>query len=251
MATSKPLIAIPAPLVEGKLIQRYKRFLLDAELPDGTVLTAHCPNSGSLDGCKTPGMPVLLTDKGVSATAKHRHVWQAVQVDGHWVGINTIFANRIVQQLLEDRVLKGLKTYAELRREVKYGNENSRIDFLLTAKDGTLTYLEVKNVTLRIGDEAQFPDAVTTRGQKHLRELMAMVDEGHKAELVFLVQRDDCTSFAPADGYDPDYGDLLRQALDKGVKARAVMCRVGPEGLSFVKEIPVKQRSALPPQKLR
>ncbi len=160
------------PLTPGRLLRRYKRFLADVELSDGTVVTAHCPNSGSMLGCAAPGSPVLLSRSG-NPSRKLPYTWELVHAGACWVGINTGLPNRLVREGIEQGIVTELQGYGRIRQEVCYGAERSRIDLLL--EEPGLCYVEVKNFTLVEDGVARFPDAVTTRGQKHLRELMAMV----------------------------------------------------------------------------
>lgn len=223
-------------LTEGRLIKRYKRFLADVELPGGDVVVAHCANSGSMLGCKEPGSRVLLSPNR-NPKAKLDWRWEMVDVDGALVGINTSHPNGIVADAIAAGTIPELSGYSAQRREVKYG-VNSRIDILL--EEPGLCYVEVKNVTLKVGDEAQFPDAVTTRGAKHLRELMDMVDEGHRAVMFYLVQRGDCKSFAPAEHIDPAYASGLREAAEKGVELLCYTCDLTPERIEIAGTLPIR-----------
>ena len=227
---------LPAPLYPGTLIRRYQRFLADVELSDGTVVTAHCPNSGSMMGCAIPGNPVLLS-LSPNPARKYQYTWELVYADGQWVGINTGLPNRLVREGIETGTIAELQGYDVIRGEVPYG-ERSRIDFLLEGSRGRC-FVEVKNVTLVEGAVALFPDAVTTRGQKHLRELMRVVREGGRGVIFFVVQRGDGTSVAPADAIDPEYGRLLREALASGVEALAYRAVVAPEGVYLDHPLPV------------
>jgi len=164
------------PLIPGRLIKRYKRFLADIELADGSLVTAHCPNSGSMLGCNLPGSPVMLS-VSPNPNRKLAHTWELVQVDGYWVGLNTMLPNRLAEEAILDGTIAELQGYPRLRREVPYGSERSRIDILLEGDQGRC-FVEVKNVTLVKHGRALFPDAVTERGQKHLRELMEVVRNG-------------------------------------------------------------------------
>lgn len=215
------------PLLEGRLIRRYKRFLADVELADGSTVTAHCPNSGSMLGCDRPGALVRLS-RSPNPDRKLPYTWELVQIDGYWVGLNTMLPNRLAEEAILDGTIAELQGYPRLRREVPYGAERSRIDLLLEGEQG-LCYVEVKNVTLVEQGRALFPDAVTERGQKHLRELMAVVARGERGVLLFTVQRGDGSCVAPADRIDPVYGRLLRQAVASGVEALAYRAEVGPE----------------------
>jgi sugar fermentation stimulation protein A len=228
---------LPLPLYPGTLIRRYHRFLADVELADGSVVTAHCPNSGSMKGCALPGSPVLLSisDK---AERKLRYTWELVMAEGNWVGINTGLPNRLVREGIETGVVSELQGYPSIRPEVRYGEEKSRIDLLLEAQSG-LCYVEVKNVTLVEGNLALFPDTVTTRGQKHLRELMEVVRQGHRGVIFFVVQRADGEAVAPADAIDAEYGRLLRLAAEKGVEVLAYRASVSPAEILLIHRLPV------------
>ncbi len=228
---------LPHPLYPGKLIRRYQRFLADVELADGTVVTAHCPNTGSMRGCNLPGSPVFLS-RSDNPARKYQYTWELVQADGCWVGLNTILPNRLVREGIENGLVGELTGYPLIRPEVKYG-ENSRIDLLLEGPAGRC-YVEVKNVTLVEGGTALFPDAVTERGQKHLRELMEVVRNGHRGVIFFVVQRADGTAVAPADSIDPVYGRLLRQAVQSGVEALAYQALVTPLEIRLDHRLPVR-----------
>ncbi|MDZ7262026.1 MAG: DNA/RNA nuclease SfsA [candidate division KSB1 bacterium] len=213
------------PLIEGTLIQRYKRFLADARLSDGSVVTAHCPNSGSMLSCNLPGSRILLS-RSNNPRRKLSYTWELIQVDSVWVGINTNVPNRLVYEALVANQIPELRGYDSIRREVKYG-ENSRIDLLLE-REQDLCFIEVKNVTLVENGVAYFPDAVTQRGTKHLHELMAMVRQGHRAIMFYLIQRKDGRLFKPADSIDPVYGQTLRKAISNGVEILAYQAEVTP-----------------------
>ncbi len=227
---------LPTILYPGRLIRRYQRFLADIELENGMVVTAHCPNSGSMKGCASPGSRVLLS-KSKKLERKLLYTWELVEVDRGWVGINTGYPNRLVREGIEQKVISELQGYASLREEVRYG-ENSRIDLLLEGVSG-LCYVEVKNVTLMEGARALFPDAVTLRGQKHLRELMTMVHQGHRALIFFVVQRQGGDFVSPADKIDPEYGRMLRVAVTGGVEALAYQALVTPEEIRLDIKLPV------------
>ena len=225
------------PLIPGRLIKRYKRFLADVELEDGSVVTAHCPNSGSMLGCNLPGSPVLLS-LSPNPNRKLAHTWELLQVNSFWVGLNTMLPNRLAEEAILDGTVAELQGYPNLRREVAYGSERSRIDILLEGDKGRC-YVEVKNVTLVEDGMALFPDAVTARGQKHLRELMEMVRNGHRGVLLFTVQRGDGNAVAPADRIDPSYGRLLREAVANGVEALAYRAEVQPEQIRLTERLAV------------
>ena len=225
------------PLVPGTLIRRYKRFLADVRLADGTVMTVLCPNTGSMISCAVAGRPVLLSDSN-SSTRKYRFTWEMIRIGRSWVGINTANPNKVVHEaILSDRVPE-LTGYPEVRREVRFGRENSRVDLLLS--DGQrLCFVEVKNVTLAVGGGmAAFPDSVTARGTKHLRELTAMAREGHRSVFFFFLGRADCRRVRPADEIDPEYGRTLRKAEAAGVEFLAYRAVIRPGGITLGKRVP-------------
>ncbi len=233
----------PVPLLAARLVKRYKRFLVDVTLDDGAALTAHCPNTGSLLGCHTPGSRVWLS-RSDNPKRKYAHTWELVELeDGVLVGVNTGRSNALVREAIESGLISELAGYDEIRPEVRYGDENSRADFLLTGGDGAC-YVEVKNVTAVVDPGiALFPDAVSTRGTKHLRELIRMLGSGgqrrRRALLCFCVQRADVREVRPADQIDPDYGRTLREALDAGVEVVAYRATVDPEAVALAECIPV------------
>ena len=215
------------PLVRGRLIKRYKRFLADVQLDSGKTITASCANTGSMLGLLHENVPVWLSEHD-SPTRKYRHTWEMVENDmGNGpvlVGINTSHPNKIVAEAIAAKRIKPLAGYASQRREVKYG-KNSRIDILLEDDKKGRCYVEIKNVHLsRAKGTAEFPDSVTTRGAKHLRELADMAREGHRAVMVYLIQRPDAKRFTLADDIDPDYAAAFRDAADAGVEAFAYRC---------------------------
>ena len=225
-------------LLEGKLIKRYKRFLADIELTTGEIITAHCPNTGPMIGVSTPGSSVLVS-KSNNPKRKLAYTWEAIEVNDNqptWVGVNTGLPNKVVKLALEQKLLPELADrYDRFRPEVPYGQDKkSRIDFLLTGDDSQLPiYVEVKSVTLSQGTVALFPDTVTTRGQKHLRELIALLPSAQPVMLYF-INRGDCDSFAPGDRYDPEYGNLLRKAIAAGVEILPYRFEITPQGVRFL-----------------
>ncbi len=228
------------PLQQGILLRRYKRFMADIERPDGSVITVHCPNTGSMKNCAPAGAPALYSDSG-NDKRKYRHTLEAVQVaHGHWAGVNTSRTNALVAEAIEAKRIPGLKQFTELKREVTYGD--SRFDIALYGNK--TRYIEVKNVTLGPGpDEPDdgiiaFPDAVTERGQKHLRTLMSVVEQGDEAILFFCVQHTGAKQVRPADEIDPKYGQLLREAIKAGVKVLAWKTDISAK--KFVLSEPVK-----------
>jgi len=223
---------LPQPLVEGRLIRRYKRFLADVELANGSVVTAHTANTGTMLQCAVPGYRVLLS-RSDNPKRKLRWSWELVEVNGSWVDINTHRANRVVEEALRSNRIPEFAGY-EVTPEFTYAN--SRIDFMLQSQNEKVL-LEVKNVTLCCEPEtACFPDAVTTRGQKHLRDLMKAAGEGWRAVVFFLVQRAEAQAFTPADKIDAEYGRLLREAVVAGVEVLAYRTQVTP-GTNVVDKI--------------
>lgn len=226
---------LPQPLIEGRLVRRYQRFLADVELHDGRTVTAHTPNTGSMMQCAVPGHAVLLSASD-NPQRKLGWSWELVQVNGHWVDINTHRANRVVEEALRADVVPGLQGY-RVRAEFPFAD--SRIDFMLEGPDDRVL-LEVKNVTLCCDPGiACFPDAVTKRGQKHLRDLLAARQSGWRAVIFFLVQRGEATAFRPADAIDAEYGRLLREVAAAGVEARAFRTLVSPQENRLGEEVAV------------
>ena len=223
------------PLTRGTLVERYKRFFGDVRLDDGSIVTAHCANSGSMMNVKEPGSTVWLS-ANQNPKAKLDWRWEMIEVDGSLVGINTMHPNRIVEEAVGAGRIPELRGYASLRREVKYG-VNSRIDLLLEGPG--LCYVEVKNVTLKRGKKAEFPDAVTTRGTKHLKELDQMVRDGHRAVMLYLVQREDCESFGVAGDIDPDYAKNLEAAMKTGVEVLCYQCKLSEEEITLDKPLKI------------
>ena len=223
------------PLVRATLVRRYKRFLADVRLADGTELIAHCANPGSMIGVMAPGSAVWLSPN-TNPKAKLDYRWEMIEVGGGLVGINTSRSNRIVEEAITEGRVPELGGYATMRREVRYG-QNSRIDLLLEGPGRSdapgLCYVEVKNVTLCRNGYAEFPDAVTARGAKHLRELSDMVGAGHRSVMVYLVQRMDCRTFRLARDIDPEYGAAFDKALAAGVEALAYGCRLTTEDITL------------------
>jgi sugar fermentation stimulation protein A len=214
-----------APLVRGTLVQRYKRFMADVVLDTGETITAHCANSGAMAGLKAPGSIVWLSP-AANPDRKLKYSWELIEADGDLVGINTAHPNNIVAEAIRAGAIEALSGYASLRQEVKYG-KNSRIDILLEDPDRPPCCVEVKNVHLRRdGMLAEFPDAVTERGAKHLVELGDMVETGHRAVMLYLVQRMDCDRFAIAADVDPAYDRGLRVARERGVEVLCYACRL-------------------------
>jgi sugar fermentation stimulation protein A len=216
------------PLTAGILVRRYKRFLADVTI-DGRAEVAHCANPGSMLGLALPGSRIWLSLSNNPAR-KLRLSWELVEVGGALVGINTGCANRLAEEAIRAGRIEGLLGYDSLRREVAYG-EGSRVDFLLEGPGRPPCYVEVKSVTLKRGDTAGFPDAVTARGTRHLRELGAIRRAGARAAMLFLAQRSDCNRLTIAADIDPAYAEALAQAQEAGVEVMAQACRLSPAGI--------------------
>lgn len=228
-----------APLVEATFLRRYKRFLADFRLADGTVVTGHCANTGSMRTCLHEGARVWLTYHD-DPKRKLAYSWQAIQMPDGWVGIHTGLANHLVAEAIENGTVTELQGYGQMVREQRYG-DNSRIDLLLRDAERPDCYVEVKNVTLQLDEGiAAFPDAVTKRGHKHLRELQAVAAAGSRAVLLFCVQRASATQVRPADDDDPTYGQLLRTVAKAGVEVLAYAAAFNPAGIALTHPLPVK-----------
>jgi sugar fermentation stimulation protein A len=215
------------PLAQATLVQRYKRFLFDAVLPDGTAMTGSCPNTGSMRGLTTPGSRIWMSEHD-SPTRKYRQMLEIVEADGTLVGINTGLPNRLAEEAIRLELVSDLHRYQSLAREQRYGR-NSRIDILLSDPERGLAYVEVKNVHFsRAPGLAEFPDSPTARGAKHLDELGDMVEAGYRAIMIYLVQRGDCDTLRICRDFDPVYARAFDRAMTRGVEAYAVKCRVSP-----------------------
>lgn len=217
----------PDVLIPGILIKRYKRFLADITLQDGAEITAHCANTGSMLGVQEPGSEVWVLPAN-NPKRKLQYSWELVRVGSGLVGINTGRANRLAEEAIAAGAIPELTGYGAMRREVKYG-KNSRIDLLLSEPEKPDCYVEVKSVTLKRGELAEFPDAVTARGAKHLGELAGRVRDGDRAVMLYVMQRDDADEFAVAADIDPAYGEAMDAARAAGVEALCYKCRVAPD----------------------
>lgn len=209
-------------LVPGRIERRYQRFLADVRLEDGGLVTAHCTNTGTMKTCWEPGDLVLL-EPASNPDRKLKFTWIACRRGEAWIGVDTGMPNKLVAEAARRDVLPGLEGLHGVRTEVRYGEERSRIDVLALDAQERQIYLEVKNATLRIQDTCCFPDAVTERGLKHLRELQAMVAAGHRAAIVFFIHRSDVHAFDAARDIDPAYGKELDQASRAGVLVLPVL----------------------------
>ncbi|EXU75680.1 DNA/RNA nuclease SfsA [Erwinia mallotivora] len=226
------------PLRPATLVLRYKRFLADVITPEGEKLTLHCANTGAMTGCATPGDTVWYSTSD-SLTRKYPHSWELTETQlGEWICVNTLRANSLVKEALNQQIIPELSGYSQLRAEVKYGE--SRIDFLLQAEGRTNCYIEVKSVTLCQNGKGYFPDAVTVRGQKHLRELGRMAENDQRAVLFFAVLHSGIEDVTPARHIDAHYAELLAQAQRSGVEVLCYKAQLSPEGLSLKKALAVK-----------
>ena len=226
----------PVKFIAGRLIKRYKRFFADVKIDSGEVVTAHCQNTGSMMGLLEEGNIVLLT-KTDNEKRKLKFTLEVVKVQGANVGVNTHRANRIVEQGIEAKKISALGKSCHFKREVKYG-KNSRIDFLITNKESKEIFLEVKNVTLsKNKNVAEFPDAITERGSKHLLELIQVVKKGKRAIMLFLIQRDDCKKFRIAEEIDLIYKENIIKAINAGVEILCYSCSFTKNNIELDKKI--------------
>jgi sugar fermentation stimulation protein A len=229
----------PDPLIPGRLIKRYKRFLADIELEGGEIVTAHCANSGSMLNVKEPGSEVWLSPAR-NPDRKLRFTWELIKINDTLVGINTALPNTIVEEAIVAGKIPELKGYASLRREVKYG-KNSRIDILLEDPFLPKCHVEVKNVTLKRGlgenNLVEFPDSVTTRGAKHLAELSDMIAQGYRSVMLYLVQRQDSGAFTIAADIDPAYKAALDNAINTGVEILCYQCTIDTKKIEVSKSL--------------
>jgi sugar fermentation stimulation protein A len=232
------VITIPmrftSPLIPGTLLQRYKRFLADVRLVNGEVVTVHCTNTGSMMGCKEAGSAVYIS-RSDNLNRKLAYTWELIEIEGSWVGINTMHPNKLVAEAIEAGVVAELAGYKTIRREVKV-SAHSRLDLCLEGKSGNC-FVEVKNVTLAVDGTAAFPDAVSERGTKHLKELMRLKRQGHRAAILFVIQRGDCGNFRPADEIDGEYGRWLRKAVKAGVEALPYVAKVTPKEIILTRRL--------------
>ncbi len=227
------------PLVPARLIRRYKRFLADMRLADGTEVVAHCPNPGSMMGLDAPGLPCWL-EPNDDARRKLNYGWRLAELpDGHVAGIDTAVPNRIVREALLARAVPELAAYGTVRAEVRYGRA-SRVDFLLTEPGLPDAYVEVKNVHLRrSGDWAEFPDCVTVRGARHLDELAGMAAQGHRSVMLYVVQRTDCARFRLAEDIDGNYAAAAARAQSARVEMLCHGCAISPQAITLDGPLPL------------
>lgn len=223
-------------LILGKLLKRYKRFFADVEV-NGEIVVAHVPNTGSMKSCSEPGSDCLISPSD-NPERKLKFTLEMVRASsGAWVGVNTATPGFLIKELFASQQIDSWKHFDQIKAEVKI-NAETRLDFLFS-NDKTKRYVEIKNVTLKHENLAMFPDAVTERGQKHLRELMNLIDEGHEAEIVYVIQRDDCHEFAPAHLIDPEYAKLLAEAHKKGMFITPLSFSLNEKEISYVKITPL------------
>ena len=226
---------LPHTRLTGTLLKRYKRFLADILLDDGKELTVHCPNSGSMRGCSDPGSRVVIS-RSENANRKYQWTLEMVQHESGWIGVNTARTNRLVREALEHGIIHDFGAILRIRQEVVV-SARSRLDFLLETDQGSV-YLEVKHCSLVEKEVALFPDAVTTRGARHLHELVSLVETGHKAAVLFCVQRSDSACFRPAVEIDPVYAQTVAWAYARGVKFLAYQADVQPDTIIIKRAIP-------------
>lgn len=226
-------------LQRATLIQRYKRFLADVVTPDGETLTIHCPNTGAMTGCATPGDTVWYSTSE-NSKRKYPHTWEITQTQaGAFICVNTQRANQLAKEAVLSEKIPELVGYSSLKSEVKYGEEGSRIDLMLQADDRPRCYIEVKSVTLAEKEYGYFPDAVTLRGQKHLRELMSVVAAGERAVLLFAVLHSAIEYFSPAHHIDAQYARLLAEAQHRGVEILAYKAELSADNMALRSPLPV------------
>jgi len=235
--TVKPKGLLWPQLIPGILIKRYKRFLADVRLENGEIVTAHCANSGTMKGCSQPGRPVYLSYHD-NPKRKLKYTWEIIDMPTSLVGVNTLVPNRLVKRSIELGLVDELKGYVNIKPEVTVA-KSSRLDLLLTGKNGETCFVEIKNCTLVQDGVASFPDAVTTRGKKHLVELQKLASQGHRCAMFFLVQRMDAAVFRPADTIDPAYGEELRRAAQNGVELLAYDVLITLEEITLRKKVPI------------
>jgi sugar fermentation stimulation protein A len=223
-------------LIPGILVKRYKRFLADVKLNDSRIVTAHCPNTGSMTGCCESGRPVYLSFHD-NPKRKLKYTWELIEMPTSLVGVNTLVPNRLVLKSVKTGVVPELSGYETVEREVKI-SARSRIDLALTAVDRKRCYVEIKNCTLVDNCVALFPDAVTSRGLKHITELQAVVDSGCRGVMFYLIQRVDAAVFKPADHIDPAYGKGLRRAVKGGLEILVYDVVIDLNGIKLNRKIP-------------
>ncbi|BAX82082.1 DNA/RNA nuclease SfsA [Labilibaculum antarcticum] len=226
----------PNKLVHGRLIKRYKRFLADVVLDNGDIVVAHTSNSGSMKSCLEEGAEVYLTYVD-DPKRKTKYTWEMIKINDSWVGINTLVPNQLVYEAVKNQEFVALREYSFVKREVKF--DDSRFDVFASNEDEEC-FIEVKNVSMKVGEYARFPDAVTTRGKKHLNTLMKVKKEGKRAVMVYVIQRTDVSKFAPAFDIDLEYAKTLNEAFEYGVELYAIQAIVTPEQVELGELLPIE-----------
>ena len=221
-------------LVHGRLIKRYKRFLADVTLDNGEIVTAHCTNSGSMKSCLEENAEVYLSPVN-DPKRKTKFTWEMIKINKDWVGINTGNPNKLAFDAVKNGEIEKLKGYTDVKREVKF--DDSRFD-VMARNDSETCFIEVKNVTLKEGNYALFPDAVTSRGKKHLETLAKVKEKGMRAVMLYIIQRTDVEIFAPAKDIDPEYAESLKKVYQKGVEIIPIQAKVTPQKIELIKELP-------------
>jgi sugar fermentation stimulation protein A len=223
-------------LIKGKLVKRYKRFLADVELENGAIVIAHCTNSGSMKTCIEEGAPVYLSP-ALDPKRKTKFTWEMIYINNGWIGVNTIIPNQLAFDAIVSGEIEKLKGYTFVKREVTFGD--SRFDIYAENEDEKC-FIEVKNVSMKVGNYALFPDAVTTRGRKHLETLIEVKKSGIRAVMLYIIQRMDVDTFGPAKDIDPNYAQSLKKAINKGVEVIALQAKVNNYGIELTRELLIK-----------
>lgn len=227
-----------SPLIKASILKRYKRFLSDIELPSGEVICAHVPNTGSMTSCWENGWDAYLSESN-NPKRKLKYTLEMTHNGESFISVNTSLTNKLVKEAIENKIIKEVKDYSQIKAEQKIFD--SRIDFLLTGEGLPDTYIEVKNVTLKADKNlARFPDAVTTRGQKHIQDLIKIKAQGHRAIMLYVVNRTDVSLFEPADEIDAEYGILLRKAVERGVEVLVYQTSLSAEKIIIEKPLKYK-----------
>ncbi|NQU34706.1 MAG: DNA/RNA nuclease SfsA [Bacteroidetes bacterium] len=226
----------PTKLIGGKLIRRYKRFLADVELEDGSVVIAHCTNSGSMKSCIEEGAPVYLSPAS-DPNRKTKYSWEMIFINNGWVGVNTMIPNKLAYDAIVGGSIEKLAGYSIVKREVKFGE--SRFD-IYCENEEEKCFVEVKNVSMKVGDYALFPDAVTTRGRKHLETLIEVKKQGMRAVMLYVIQRMDVDVMGLAKDIDLGYAETLKKAVDAGVEVIAVQAKVSPDRIEIMRELDIE-----------
>lgn len=217
-------------LIGGKLVRRYRRFLVDVQLDSGPVVTAHCPNSGTMVGCSTPGNPVLLSESK-DPHRRNAYTWEMIRMNGTWVGINVATPRRVIAENLRAKQIPSLKHYTELLLDAEYGRGN-RVDIMMHGNDQNV-FMNIHHVAWAENGIAKFPETPNARARKGLKELTEIAAQGHRAIAFFFIQREDCDFFSDAVDIDPEFGNLFREAVKTGVEIMAYRARITPDEISL------------------